>query len=313
MRGGSKQETKTRAKSIEDFDYAWIEEAQSPTEELLDLFFPSIRKKGSKIVCTWNPFLGDEDPVFKKINGSSFGKIISINYYDNPMLDQEEILIAEELKEKDYKKYEHIYLGTRVNLDGLCYPTFERERHVLTEEESLKLVRSSDSHIVGVDWGYNHPMAMTLIYRTGERYLIYRDYRLREIVINARWLFDDFYSFARDAKTAICDSARPELIDYCDRGYMHDTKVKHETRFEPCSKYPGSVLDEIHLVNNLFMKDRLFICENATNILDEIIRWMWKEGAKKEIPEELGEDALRSMGYGLMYYEKGSQPNIKMI
>jgi phage terminase large subunit len=311
MRGGSKQETKTRSKSIEGFDIAWIEEAQSCSEESIDLFFPSIRKDGSKIICTWNPYLV-EDPIEKKIAESSFGKIISVNYYDNPLLSGDEAKIANELKEKNYKKYEHIYLGKPSNIEGLCYSMFDRIKHVIKKEESDKMARTSNSYHIGLDWGFSHPMGMVMIHKLGERYLITDCYRKTGQVINVKWLMGDFYSFSRDSKIAVCDNARPELIEYCDKKYKDDTKEVHSTKFIPCAKYQGSVLDEINTINTLFMNGRLLISETCVDLIGEILSFTWKDGSK-EIPEDIGEDLCRAMGYGIMYSEKYGKNSIKIV
>lgn len=304
MRGGSKQETKTRAKSIEGFDLAWIEEAQACSEESLDLFFPSIRKPGSKIIATWNPYL-PIDPIQDKIGGSKFGKVEEILYYDNPMLDQMEIDLAEEMKVKNPKKFDHIYMGKPANLEGLVYGDFEYTTNVIPHTEAEKLARKADSHIIGLDWGYQHPMAMVSIYRAGEKYIITDEYHKAKQVINIKWLFDDFYRFSRGCKEIICDSARPELIEYCDEGYKQDVNERHESRFYPCEKYPGSVRDEIDTINKLLMEERLLISDNCIQLIKEIMSWLWKENAKKEVPDELGEDTCRAMGYGIRSVERG--------
>ena len=41
-------------KSLEDFDIAWWEEAQSASQRSLDLLMPTIRKPGSQLIFTWN-------------------------------------------------------------------------------------------------------------------------------------------------------------------------------------------------------------------------------------------------------------------
>ena len=304
MRGGSKQETLTRAKSIEGFDYAVIEEAQSASEESLDLFFPSIRKPGSQIIAMWNPYLSI-DPIQTKIGESKFGIVEEILYTDNPMLDDMEVSIAEEMRVNNPKKYAHIYLGKPANLEGLVYGDFSYDNNVIPHQEAEKMSRGADTHIIGLDWGYSHPMGMVLIYRVGERYVITYEYHKRKQVINVKWLFDDFYMFARDSQTAICDNARPELIEYCNEGYKDDTKARMETRFYPCHKHPGSVMDEINTLNRLFESNRILISDNCIQLIKEIMSWEWKEGAKKEVPEDLDEDTCRAMGYAIMSVERG--------
>ena len=42
-------------KSLEGFDIAWVEEAQTLSQHSLDLLRPTIRKPGSELWFSWNP------------------------------------------------------------------------------------------------------------------------------------------------------------------------------------------------------------------------------------------------------------------
>lgn len=53
----------TEIKSMEGIDLCWVEEAQSITNESLDILTPTIRKPGSQLIFTFNR-LTDLDPVF---------------------------------------------------------------------------------------------------------------------------------------------------------------------------------------------------------------------------------------------------------
>jgi phage terminase large subunit len=68
-------------KSIEGIDYAWVEEAQTITEESIEVLTPTIRKDGSKIIWTYNR-LNELDPVHKRlvIEGRPNTIIINANY-----------------------------------------------------------------------------------------------------------------------------------------------------------------------------------------------------------------------------------------
>ena len=162
--------------------------------------------------------------------------------------------------------------------------------------------RKADGIMVGIDWGFSHPMAMVRIARLGERYVIVEDYNQKNIIINIKWLFSDFYAFARNAKIAVCDNARPELIQYCDSGYKDDTMERISTRFEGCNKYPGSVDNEIATINRLFSQDRILINEKCKQTIIELESWTKKEN--KEKPNDLDEDTLRAIGYAIMSIEQ---------
>lgn len=73
-------------KSLEDFDGAWVEEAQTLSEKSLRLLRPTIRKDGSEIWFSWNP-RNDTDPVDKFFRGKEPPKsaaIVEVGWRDNP-------------------------------------------------------------------------------------------------------------------------------------------------------------------------------------------------------------------------------------
>jgi phage terminase large subunit len=88
-------------KSLEDFDGAWVEEAQTLSEVSLRMLRPTIRKDGSQIWFSWNPRY-ETDPVDQFFRGKNPPKdaiIISVNWYDNPWFN--DTLKAE--KDADYE------------------------------------------------------------------------------------------------------------------------------------------------------------------------------------------------------------------
>lgn len=73
-------------KSLEDFDIAWVEEAQTLSEHSLKLLRPTIRKEGSELWFSWNP-RHETDAVDKFFRGGekrSSMICVSVNWYDNP-------------------------------------------------------------------------------------------------------------------------------------------------------------------------------------------------------------------------------------
>ena len=100
-------------KSLEDFDIAWVEEAQTLSDKSLRLLRPTIRKDGSEVWFSWNP-RHDSDPVDKFLRGGSRPAnaiIIPVNWYDNPWFPA----VLTEEKDYDYandpEMAEHVWGG----------------------------------------------------------------------------------------------------------------------------------------------------------------------------------------------------------
>lgn len=107
-------------KSLEDFDGAWIEEGQTLSQYSLDLLRPTLRKRSSKIFCSWNPrYKTDAVDVFFRKNPPSNAICVEANWPDNPWFY--ETALPEDMRndyENDEIKAEHIWGGAYGILEG---------------------------------------------------------------------------------------------------------------------------------------------------------------------------------------------------
>src|ERR1044072_92305 len=82
---GMQNHTAHSIKSLEGFDIAWVEEAQSLSARSLNLLRPTIRKPGSEIWFSWDPD-NEHDPVDKFLRGQNKPPnaiVVQANYMDN--------------------------------------------------------------------------------------------------------------------------------------------------------------------------------------------------------------------------------------
>ena len=83
---GMQNHTAESIKSLEGYDRAWVEEAQSLSQRSLDLLRPTIREKGSELWFSWNPRF-ESDPVdslLRGLNPPPDAAVVHVNYNDNP-------------------------------------------------------------------------------------------------------------------------------------------------------------------------------------------------------------------------------------
>ena len=72
-------------KSLEDYDVAWVEEAQTLSEHSLRLLRPTLRKPDSEIWFSWNPrFKTDPVDKFFRVHPPDNAVVIPVNWRDNP-------------------------------------------------------------------------------------------------------------------------------------------------------------------------------------------------------------------------------------
>lgn len=110
---GMQNHTAQSIKSLEGYDWAWVEEGQTLSSVSLELLRPTIRKPGSELWFTWNPE-GPENAVDQLLRGSNppdGAVVIQANWRDNPWFPKE--LEAE--RQHDLKhnpdRYDHIWEG----------------------------------------------------------------------------------------------------------------------------------------------------------------------------------------------------------
>jgi phage terminase large subunit len=99
---GMRKESAHSIKGYESFDIAWIEEANAISRRSIDLLIPTIRKKGSRFIWSFNPENND-DPVYQDfilIDREDTEKE-EILYTDNPFVSAETLADVAILKKTD--------------------------------------------------------------------------------------------------------------------------------------------------------------------------------------------------------------------
>lgn len=110
---GMQDHTAESVKSLEGFDWAWVEEGQSLSQRSLTLLRPTIRKPGSELWFSWNR-TRKNDPVDMLLTGATpptGAVVVRANWSDNPwfpaVLDQER---RDDLRDRP-DQYDHIWEG----------------------------------------------------------------------------------------------------------------------------------------------------------------------------------------------------------
>lgn len=232
---GMQDHTADSIKSIEGFDIAWVEEAQSISHRSIELLLPTIRAAGSQIWFSWNPDQED-DPVEVLFSDDSDDIVcVHVNYTDNKKCPIELIKEAERHKRINPATFDHVWLGGyNVNNEKIIF----NGKYIMREFDTADMVP-----LFGVDWGFaNDPTTGVEIYEDGETLYIRREaYKIGlELDDTADYLLSHIPLMASYPVKA--DNARPESI----------SKVKREgiPRMKPCKKWSGSVEDGIEFMRS---------------------------------------------------------------
>jgi len=100
-------------KSLEGYDIAWVEEAQTLSQYSLDLLRPTLRKQGSELWFSWNPrYKTDPVDMFFRRNPPPNAISVPVNWNDNPWFKETELYVD---MVNDYandpEKAEHVWGG----------------------------------------------------------------------------------------------------------------------------------------------------------------------------------------------------------
>lgn len=203
---GMQNHTAESIKSLEGYDIAWVEEAQTLSQYSLDLLRPTIRKEGSEIWFSWNPRSAN-DPVDLFLRSDSIPPdaiVVQANYIDNPFLPEtlKEEIIYDQSRDPD--KFRHIWMGeyARNSLSRV----FNNWRIEEFEIDQTAIIRQ------GADWGFSiDPTVLVQCYIVGRKLFIpYEAYRIQCQIADTPALFLTVPDSERWPITA--DSSRPETI-----------------------------------------------------------------------------------------------------
>jgi phage terminase large subunit len=281
---GMQNHTAESIKSLEGYDGAWVEEAQSLSAKSLRLLRPTLRKAGSELWFSWNP-ARPEDPVDRLLRGAGRLKgalVVEANWTDNPWFPGTE-LDAERQADlaRGAEDYEHVWEGAYRSLT---------EATVFAGRVTVERFETPEGSrfFFGADWGFaSDPTVLVRGFIQDECLFVdHAVYGIHTELDRIPALFDQV-PLARIWPIK-ADSSRPETISHIRaRGFD----------IQPAEKWPGSVEDGIAFLKGF---KRIVIHERCPELAREARLYSYKVDARTEevLPVLLdrhnhGWDALR--------------------
>jgi phage terminase large subunit len=260
---GMQNHTAESVKSLEGYDGAWVEEAQSLSQRSLDLLRPTIRKEGSEIWFSWNP-RNATDPVDVLLRGKHTPPdaiVRRVNYVDNPWFPD---VLAKDLewdRARDPDKFKHVWLGEYNSISEATVFRNWREGVLDIPEEARPLF--------GADWGFAvDPTVGVRCWLLNER-LLYIDREVYQVgceIDETPALFDKLND-ERIPNARIWqmrgDSARPETISYMNR---------HGFTITPSVKGPGSVDEGVAFLKSI----DIVVHPDCKHVINELMYYSYK-------------------------------------
>ena len=235
---------------------AYINEASLANQEVFDEIKARCSGPGARIVADTNP--------------------------DHP----EHWLLKDYIQSKAPKGmfYDRGIGGLWVSGEGVVYPEFDRNVHVITREQANKLI--FDRYFAGVDWGWEHYGAIVVIGAKGDEYYIIEEYAAQHKYIG-EWI--------KRAKDVI--RRYGNIPFYCD-----PARTEHISAFQKAgiSAYLANnrVLSGIEAVATLMTTKKFFIVYNeCPRFREEIYKYVWKKNTGEPLKEN--DDVLCAIRYGI--------------
>jgi phage terminase large subunit len=254
---GMQNHTADSIKSLEGFDVAWVEEAQSLSQRSLDLLRPTIRKPGSELWFSWNPGK-PTDPVDLLLRGDNPPRnavVVEVNWCDNPHLPQDLRDEQEDDLKRDPDKWLHVWNGAySLNSEARVFRNWT-VREFEAPENAV--------HRFGADWGFAiDPTVLVRCHVDGRT--LYVDHEVSEVgceIDKTPALFD---RIAGSRKFLIrADSARPETVSYMKRQGF---------RITAAIKGTGSIEDGVEFLRSF----DIVVHPRCVNVINELTLYAYK-------------------------------------
>jgi phage terminase large subunit len=255
---GMQNHTADSIKSLEGYDGAWVEEAQSLSQRSLDLLRPTIRKEGSELWFTWNPRY-EKDPIDLFLRGGDppSGSVIKrVNWSDNPWFPD---VLRDEMeydRRRDPEKFAHVWEGEYESLsEARVFKNWKVDEFESPKDAMFKF---------GADWGFAKDPTV-LVRGWFEGRTLYIDYEAYEVGCEIDKTPDLFLTIPEsEVFTIVADSARPETISYMQKhGFPNIRKAL---------KGKNSIIEGINFLKSF----DIIVHPRCTHVIDELTLYSYK-------------------------------------
>ena len=263
---------------------AYINEASLANQEVFDEIKARCSGPGARIIADTNPD-HPEHWLLKDYIKSTAAGIMNFHFCldDNTFLDERYIKNIKESTPKGMF-YDRGINGAWVSGEGVVYPDFDQNVHVITPLQAKQII--FDRAFCGVDWGWEHWGAIVVVGVKGSSYYIVEEHAAQHKYIK------DWITVAKDIIRRYgdvpfyCDPARPEHIAAFQNAGIN--------------AYMGNnrVLSGIEAIATLMTNKQFFIVySQCPRFREEIYKYIWKKNTGEPLKEN--DDVLCAIRYGI--------------
>lgn len=275
-------------RSLEGADIVWVEEARTINLKSMEILLPTVRKRGSELIWTWNPELPDDpvDAYFRGPQGPPPNSIVTfVDYRDNPFFaDTEMVNEMEVLRAGNPDRFKHVWLGEY---------DLKHESKVFPNVTIGKIDVNPDTMPAryGMDFGFgSDPSFIVKVYINEDRKQIFIQREawgrvaMDELPVLARSVLDDGNELIK------CDSSQPGTIEFLQRRGLN---------VHAAQKGPGSVKAGINFLQGY----SIFIDPACEQMREEARLYSWmtdrRTGMSLSVPVDANNHGWDSVRYAL--------------
>lgn len=206
--------------------------------------------------------------------------------YENPYVPDEEV--DKEKEQMNADQFAQEYLAKFRKRQGLVYPEFERETHVVGSDEDRGTIIEK---IGALDFGYTNPAAFLVIYKNemGEYYVEKEWYRTGKTNAEiGEYIKSDVEG--KGISYIYPDPAEPDRIDELNTIGVPTREV---------NKGSGSVEAGINKVRNLLKSKKLYVDESCKNLISEFETYHYPEDKDTKLNKEAYEKPVKEDDHGM--------------
>jgi len=304
-------------KSMEGIDIAWVEEAQSISEDSLKVLAPTIRKAGSQLIFTFNR-LNELDPVFVKyvMNAPerTYSRKVNYDVLERAGLLPEALQLELEADRKDPDLFAHVWLGE---------PMAQADNAIISRTAILNAmqreVTDEGAIEIGADIARMGSDRTVFKKRKGLRLTdtkVYRKLRTTEVCDK----LEDFAAYNKDIAIKVDDTGVGGGVtdEMLRRGY-HVVPVNFGEKASDPDKYPNLISEAWFYLASIMDDIQL---DMDQGLLMELSTRLWKMDSRGRRGVE-SKDDYKKRGYPspdeadatiLCFYNKQiSIPNIRFL
>ncbi len=281
----ARSESKIRGLTLQG---AYCDELTLFPKDFFVMLLSRLRVPGAKLIATTNPDSPEHWLKKEYIDRSAELDMLTMRFLldDNTTLDP--AYVAAVKKEYTGVFYDRFILGEWAIAEGLVYPHFDKEKHIVHNYQPS----SNAIYYISIDYGTVNPTSMGL-WALEDNFAV----RIKEAYYNSRKTgqrHTDEQHYQMLEKLADGYPIQQILVDPSAASFIEC--IRNHCEFNVYAAN-NNVVDGVRLTGSLLEQGRLLFSDTCTDIIREFGLYRWDEGKTEDVVIKENDHAMDDMRY----------------